>query len=296
MPHRIGKREAIDRALWRLIRDDLAGARKDLFATGRREERIHHVRQRMKRVRSLMRVVAPALGDRAAEAKQMLRGASRQLAGARDADAAVASARSLRQAAGRKDAAGFDRVVAELDRKAADAHGNGTPVGDVARRLAALENGFSASPDIRGARLFDKALARSYRQGRSAMRRAESSLATPDLHQWRKVVKDLWHLLRLARKRLPQKARADAGRLQTLGELLGNDHDHAMLAERLALSPDGDPALMRQLSLIAKERRSLEAEAFELGAQIYRQKLKKYGRRMRLNGARRQRSDVRDQM
>ena len=224
----------------------------------------------------------PRLDIHAAQAKKTLSGIARLLAGARDADAAAASARSLREAAGARDA-GFDRVVVELDQQAAEVHGNGAPVKEVARRLATSAADFATAPaDVDGAALFDRAIARSYRRGRRAMERAETSLATPDLHRWRKAVKDLWHLLRLARKRLPPSAAPAARRLQHLGELLGSDHDHAMLAERLALSPTGDPALMRQLSVIAKERRALESKAFKLGAILYRDRPKKYARQMRV--------------
>ena len=114
------------------------------------------------------------------------------------------------------------------------------------------------------------------------MRRAETSLATPDLHRWRKAVKDLWHLLVLARKRLPRGMGPIADRLQRLSELLGQDHDHAVLAEKLALSPTGDPALMRQLALIARERRRLESEAFALGAAVYRKRPRRFVKRTRL--------------
>jgi hypothetical protein len=55
-----------------------------------------------------------------------------------------------------------------------------------------------------------------------------------------------------------------------------------MLAERLALSPEGDPALMQQLSLIADQRLVLESEAFALGARLYRQKPKKFRRQLHL--------------
>ena len=102
------------------------------------------------------------------------------------------------------------------------------------------------------------------------MLRAETSLATPDLHQWRKAVKQLWFLLRLDRKRLPKHGDRIAAELERLGELLGTDNDHAMLAEKLALSPTGDVSLMGQLSLIARRRNALEAEAFDLGAKIYK--------------------------
>jgi CHAD domain-containing protein len=104
------------------------------------------------------------------------------------------------------------------------------------------------------------------------MGQAQSSLSTPDLHRWRKLVKQLWFLLRLDRKRLSRHAGKIAPDLERLGEVLGKDNDHALLAEKLALSPTGDISLMSQLSLIAKRRNALEAEAFALGAKLYRRK------------------------
>jgi CHAD domain-containing protein len=282
--HRIGRREAIDQALWRLIFDDLAAARAGLQRNGPREERIHRTRQRLKRTRSLLAVVRPALGDAAQNASKALAGAARLLAGARDADAAAASARGLRAVVPVGEDAGLDRIVAELDQKAAEAHQRAAPVGEVRDRLAAVEADFAKiQRPVDGAGLLERALARAYRKGRHAMRQAETSLATPDLHRWRKAVKDLWHLLKLARKRLPRKARSQVEGLARLGELLGLDHDHAVLAERLALSPTGDPALMRQLSLIARERRNLEAGAFKLGRRLYRKTPRRFEGRMRLD-------------
>ena len=89
-------------------------------------------------------------------------------------------------------------------------------------------------------------------------------------------------LLRLDRKRLPKHGDRIAADLERLGELLGTDNDHAMLAEKLALSPTGDVSLMSQLSLIAKRRNALEAEAFDLGAKIYGQKPDKFVERLKL--------------
>jgi CHAD domain-containing protein len=108
------------------------------------------------------------------------------------------------------------------------------------------------------------------------MAKAEVTLATDDIHRWRKAVKHLWHVLGLARKRLPRRASRLLPDLDRLGDLLGLDNDHALLAERLALSPSADLSLMEQLALIARRRRSLEEEAFELGEKIYALKPKKF--------------------
>ncbi len=114
------------------------------------------------------------------------------------------------------------------------------------------------------------------------MHRARISLSTPDLHAWRKSVKDLWHLIRLGRKRLPRRIDGMAANLERLGDVLGRDHDHAVLAEKLALAPDADHSLMRQLAMIAAERRALEKEAFALGDELYRRKPKAFAAKARL--------------
>src|SRR6266540_265028 len=124
MAHRIGRHEAVGKALRRLVAADLAAA-------------------------------------------QSLSTAARLLAEPRDADVAAASARGLREIAAPGEDAGLDRVVAELDRKAEEAHHHAAPVRQVGERLEAAEAALGRLPhDLDGTTLFERALARSYRKGR----------------------------------------------------------------------------------------------------------------------------------
>jgi CHAD domain-containing protein len=281
MAYRIGRREDLAGGLLGLLNDDLDGAMRDLRGGGRREERIHRVRQRLKRVRTILRVLEPAFGPPAVAARRELADAARLLARARDADVAAASARDLATATA--DDIGFGRIAATLDREAERAHAERTPLGEVSLKFASADAHVAAfSPAFDGDGLLAAALRKTYAKGRKAMRRAETSLATPDLHRWRKSVKALWHLLVLTRKRLPTRARGLARRLENLGNMLGLDNDHALLAEKLALSPEGDLSLMNQLGVIAKRRHALEAEAFALGRRAYARNPKAFARRFRL--------------
>jgi CHAD domain-containing protein len=283
MPHRIGKNEDIGLALIRLMVADLAAARADLSDAGPPSIGVHRARQRLKRVRSILRALRPALGVHASDVAGQLRDAGRLLAEARDTVAAAESARSL-MAVADTDGAGLERVVAMLDREADSRHFRAASFGEVVGLIAVAEREIADIDEVvDGDSLLRRAIDRAYRRGRTAMRRATFSLSTPDLHEWRKAAKDLWHLIRLARKRLPSSIAERASQLKRLGETLGLDHDHAMLAERLALSPEGDPALMQQLSLIAEHRVVLESEAFALGAKLYRQKPKKFRCQLRLS-------------
>jgi CHAD domain-containing protein len=282
MAHHIHSSENIAKALLRLLRRDLVTARRELNGAGTREQRVHRVRQRLKRSRTLLRVLEPALGDPAIQLRHKLSEAARILAGARDADVAAASARELAATEGGEEA-GFNRVAIALDAEAAVAHRERTPLRDVSDRfveaIAVVE---AFTPDFDGRAVLAAALRMAYARGRRAMDRAETTLSTPDLHRWRKAVKDLWHLIRLARKRLPARVVKTGAGLDRLGEALGLGNDSALLAEKLALSPTGDPALMRQLALIARRRNALEAEAFALGAELYRRKPKAFARRLQL--------------
>jgi CHAD domain-containing protein len=256
---------------------------KALVARESAEERIHGSRQRLKRIRTLLGVVEPVRPSEVAAAKRALRAAARLLAETRDADVVAASARGLRNLAEPGEDGGLDRVVAELAHQAEEAHDQSARERLASERLAAAEAALGRLPGgLDGGALFERALARSYRKGRRAMIQAQSSLATPELHRWRKAVKDYWNLVRIGRKRLPRSVRASAAALARLGDLLGLDHDHAVLAERLALSPEPDPGLMRHLALIARERQRLEEEAFRLGTKLYRHKPKKQARRLKL--------------
>ena len=271
VPHRMDKDEDIAAALLRLARDDLTAARRELTGGKAREARIHGVRQRLKRVRTLLRVFEAGAGEGARAARRTLTSIARMLAGARDADVAAASARELAATTPRAVELGFDRIVATLDEEAVRAHHEKPAPDEVDRLLAALlaDVAALAGDGQDGRVLLAEGLEQAYRRGRRWMRRARVTLATPELHSWRKNVKDLWHLLSLAHRRVSRKGQRIEPVLERLGDLLGLDHDHAVLAERLALSPTGDLALMAQLALIADRRREFEAEAFELGDDIY---------------------------
>jgi len=281
MPHRIGKHEDIGTALLRLVADDLAAVRAALSGGTPSDRTVHRVRQRLKRVRSVLKVLKPALGETARQAAGRIRDAGRLLSKARDADVAAESARQFTSTA-HGDEAGFGRVAHQLDREAREA--GSVSVEGVAALIAASERDLAeVSDDLDGEALLVQAIGRAYKRGDKARRQAEASLATPDLHEWRKEVKDLWHLLRLARRRLPRRTAKLADEFKRLGELLGVDHDHAVLAGKLAAHPTADPALMQQLALIAKRRRALEAEALIAGADLYTRRPKAFRRQVSLD-------------
>src|SRR5262249_35635593 len=146
-------------------------------------------------------------------------------------------------------------------REAAAAHRTATPLAEIKQRLHAIAEAASRfSSDFDGDRALNAAIERAYKRGRNAMQRAAAGRSTDDLHEWRKHAKHLWHLLKFSRRRIARPTKKLANRLNALAELLGLDHDHAMLAEKLALGTH-DRSLNHQLAVIATQRGSMEDEA-----------------------------------
>ena len=137
-----------------------------------------------------------------------------------------------------------------------------------ARRLHAQSHG--AAERATG-RLAD-ALVETYRRGRRDWREIEDGTSVAALHDWRKRVKARRHLSALVPIPTAVTGRSILSDLEQLGEILGEEHDLAVLRHRL----EDDPALLGSgegrddvLDLVARRRRRLKKDALELGGDLY---------------------------
>jgi hypothetical protein len=112
-----------------------------------------------------------------------------------------------------------------------------------------------------------------YRAGQDVKAAAEQNSTDLNLHEWRKQVKYLWHQLRLLESAW-KNAETDLGdQYHHLSQLLGDDHDLAVLRQTLAIDPlaYGGHALLKKLFVLIDRRRSeLQVEAFALGRRLYK--------------------------
>ena len=118
-----------------------------------------------------------------------------------------------------------------LDRRARAHHGAGRSraAEDASSRIEGVVAEFPDWPD-RLAEALVPGLERAYRRGRKRMREAEEEPTTERVHQWRKRAKDHWYHLRLVSDAWPQELEARADEVHRLTDLLGDDHDLAILA------------------------------------------------------------------
>jgi CHAD domain-containing protein len=290
MAYNFGTDEPVRPAIVRCAREQLDRAVLELTeGVGTDPARaIHSARKAIKKERSLLRLVRGGMPrERRRRENQDLRDAARRLSGVRDADVMIASVGQLSERfAGQLPAATFEAVRAHLEdrRGSRGAAGNGSiidgravqEVKTVRARLDDWELGDG------GWKALESGLIRSYRRGREAFAGLGSDGDVEALHAWRKRVKDLWYQERLLAPTCGPAVRGHAKDLDRLADLLGDDHDLAVLRQELTHpSPPVAADLDAVVNLIDHRRRTLQTEAAGIGARVYAETPTAFRRRMR---------------
>jgi CHAD domain-containing protein len=280
----------LEGSIRRVAREQLEGAAARLRDghAGDPVEAVHDARKHLKKTRSLLRLARPAMpSSEFRRVNRALRDRGRALSGTRDADVMVATVDALAERfAGHLPASAFEHVRRPLAERAAgqreDAAAAMAEHAEALRALAAEADGWPLDGALAAA--VAKARARSYAQARRAFRRAEREPTSANLHEWRKRAKDLWYHERLLRASWPGVMRAQAKETRELTQLLGENHDLAVLAQSLR----DEPALTRSpaadvdaiLQLVEHRRAELLAAARALAERIFAEPRKAHARRV----------------
>jgi len=244
-----------------------------------RAKAVHEARKDMKKLRALLRLVRGELGeDLYASENACFRDTARELSGVRDADVMILTLSDLERRYG--DLPGAARRL----RPALVAHRFRVGAGST---RPALQTAIDTLRDARvriddwpldtnGFEAFEEGLARSYRRGRKAWRRAEEAPTVENMHEWRKRVKDLWYHVSLLEEAWRPVMAALADEAHELAERLGDEHDVSVLMEwshRHASALNGADPMLRGFDVIgASRRRDLQQEAFGYAARLYTDK------------------------
>jgi CHAD domain-containing protein len=238
---------------------------------------VHDARKRFKKVRAVLKLIRPAIRPGAYQAgNDAFRDAGRPLTEVRDAQALVetlddlakrrpaeVSQLPLRQA---RDAlkARQERVrKAVLEEQGATGEVMAA-VEDARRRLKRL------SLDEKGWSAFGRGLKQTYRRGLEAFAAATENPTTENLHEWRKRVKDFWHQLQLFHQARPEVLKGWADQAHRLADLLGDDHNLAVLRRLIEQQPRefGERAA-ELLTPMDRRRSELQAEAHTVDDEVY---------------------------
>lgn len=288
MAYRFGADESVRPAILRCAREQLDRAVFELTVGVNRNpvEAVHGARKAIKKERSLLRLARGAMPrDQRQRENASLREAAHSLSGIRDAAVMIAAIDELSERfAGQLPAATFQAVRAHLEARRQQEPG----VGSVVVRRAGRELAAARARvddwqlDKGGWKALESGLARSYSRGRETFARAREGGEMEALHAWRRRVKDLWYQERLLAATCGPTIRGHVKDLDRLADLLGDDHDLALLEQELSRPSTTVAAdLDAVVELIEYRRGELQTEATDIGERVYAETPKAYRRRMR---------------
>jgi CHAD domain-containing protein len=250
---------------------------------------VHSARKAIKKERALLRLVRGSLpSSQLARDNERLRDVARTLSGLRDADVMVQTAEALeKRFTGQIPARTFEDLIDGLLSAGASGR-DGSAVEELAAaailELAEIRREIDGwEPDGDGWGVIKKGLRRSYRRGRKALRAAQAAPTSESLHAWRKRVKDHWYHLRLLTAVCGPIVNGAAQEADRLSDVLGDDHDLAVLRDRLSgrSTELGLVDVDALLPLIDRRRKQLQTEAWQLGHRIYTETPTAFERRLR---------------
>lgn len=272
--------ETIPDGIRRIAYEQLDKACDQLNAarSGEIEEAVHDVRKRCKQLRGLVRLVRPALKKSdARQANAAFRDAARQLASLRDAHALLATFDALVAAhVAEIPSDGIWEVRQGLAARAESASGDAAGFdAQIQRARDLLEAGRSRVGSWTLGNKFAYICAgviKTYKRGRKRLKDSREQPSDSNLHEWRKRVKDFWYHMQILRDAAPSMLSPLADRLHDLSDVLGDDHDLAVLTCQLMSCPNefgGDGKVNEALAIICSRRADLQRRAFRLGARLY---------------------------
>jgi hypothetical protein len=127
----------------------------------------------------------------------------------------------------------------------------------------------------RGWSVIGAGLKRTYSSARDALKRARVSRTDEDLHEWRKQTKYFWHELQMIEPIWPGPLGKLVDESHKLADLLGDDHDLAVLRIRALEARQAFPTKASHdafLALIGRCRMGLQEKAIDLGERLYDEK------------------------
>lgn len=278
MAFRLNRDEPLAEAVRRIALEQIDKVLGEVRGSSlRAEDKIHQARRRCKKIRALLRLVRPAIPDHFAEQNALFRDAARRLGALRDADALIEAHDTLVAGLpGQADREAFASVRAQLvrrrDRDAPGGHDIGRHLDDFARAMDSARRGIPRwRPRTDPGTAIRQGMARTYARGRGAM--VSAGVRTEDelLHDWRKRVKYTRHHIELLRDLWIGPFRPRRRDYRRLSDLLGHDHDLAVLLDTLsredAIPRDASPHAYRDL--LTRRRARLQRQSFRLGRRLY---------------------------
>jgi CHAD domain-containing protein len=253
---------------------------KRLAIKSKQARAVHEARKTMKRLRALLRLIKPALDKKTFRVnEEQLKEIGRSLSGARDIQAMLECIAKLEAA--EPDAAKEPVGIAlkdhlEIQRREAESELLGRSGSGLQKQLRQVKKAFAGLQiEGVGAEIIFTSIQKDYAAARDAFHHAYEAERDEAFHEWRKLVQRHWRQLLLIEAGWPSMIRQQINIVNELADMLGDDHDLYMLADRIR---GADKALGNQkqidayLALCRSRQEILRMRAKLLGERLFSEK------------------------
>jgi hypothetical protein len=283
--YRFELREEIGSAFVRIANEQIDRAERDLSVAGDRDVGVHEGRKSLKRLRALLRLVRPGIGNAAFRG---LNDRLRDIAALYSADRDRHVLRGITQACASELGTRYRKAFAGVLRSLADRPG------EIASAEAAQTDALARLAEARKvlARLRVKpnrfesiaaGLEANYRRGRRRLQHAYIEPSDEAFHDLRKAVQLHWRHMQVLQRAWPDLFTTRLAAARNLSQMIGDDHDLAVFIAYLKALPRGVVAVAdrRAIEQHCRQRQlQLRTKAHPLCRQLYAEGAKRFARRI----------------
>jgi CHAD domain-containing protein len=247
---------------------------------------VHQMRKHLKKARAALRLVRKEIGRGLfREQDHCLRNVARLTSEIRDAEVRLQTVRELQGIKQRRGRANYGKLetmlLLELENfMAAFAEWQTQALPMLEKAHANVD---SWPLDQFSCKQLRRAVQRSYKDARRALKSAEATQKAEDFHSFRTKAKRLWYDLRILRPVNPVVLRNLSDDLRSLGSLLGRAHDLSFLGDRLRTA-DRQSEWEREghklLAVIEVSQEDLQRGAAELAEHFFAERPRDFGDRV----------------
>jgi CHAD domain-containing protein len=277
--------EPLAQGVRRIVREEVAAATEKLKVKKvvERDLAIHEVRKSVKRVRGLLKLMQPALGEAYSREASDWRDLGRRLSSLRDAGVTLEVFDELRPSCPK-------RLYGPIRHRLSGAIREVSP--DVDRILARVALGLKRAEmrlkawplEGEGFSAVGPGFQLTYRRGLRALRAAQTDPSSENLHELRKRAKEHLFQVRLLRELWDDKLRRHEASARRLEETLGSHQNLAVLKTKILERPKGvgNPEDVESfLAVLDRTEGDLAEKALRLGERVYRERPAQWEKRVK---------------
>jgi len=263
MAFRFKLAEPFEEGVRRIAREQIERAQSQLKAPGDPVVAVHETRKSLKRLRALLRLIRPALGESAfREENARLRDIGGGLSSTRDRHVLLETVAKLEanSSLARKGLGQVMRDVLHVTNGREDPASEAAAIRQALSRLGEAKKRFGQLRlEGKDFEIVGAGLQACYRRTRRAFHKAYAEPSDEHFHEWRKGAQQHWRHMALLSRAWTGCLNARVAEARALSQLLGDDHDLALLVA-FVHSESGGKLTASQVAAIEKVARQRQEE------------------------------------